>query len=196
MKHVSIYHRKSHTGPYLDVFFIDAHRRLRHKAFLRPVNVAQHHEESTLLESTAEETRIFQVLEGNAAVPLESQVHEVEVLSDDRVRRAGEVQRERVLDGAEVVELEDEVLREVLLGPPDDPSYADIGQSELVARGVNGNDARNAEVPLQLGGGEGSDETAGSAVDVDRNGVASLLFILVQEVGHLFDGFVMASVGA
>lgn len=60
-------------------------------------------------------------------------MQEVEILSDDGMCGPGEVQREGVLNGAEVVQLEDEVLREVFWGTPDDPADSDVRKTKLMA---------------------------------------------------------------
>lgn len=123
------------TWAYLDLLLVEPNRRLssRHNAVSGPVNVAQDHEQAALLEGTAQQTGILQILEGDVPVTLEPEVHEVEVLRDDRVRWTREVERERVLDRPEVVQLEDEVLRKVSLVPPDDPADTDVGKTEFVA---------------------------------------------------------------
>jgi hypothetical protein len=51
-----------------------------------------------------------QVLKNRAATNLESEMQQVEVLRDDWVSWSREVQGERVLDRAEVVELKDKIL--------------------------------------------------------------------------------------
>jgi hypothetical protein len=56
----------------------------------------------------------------------------VEILCDDRGGGTREVEREAVFDGAEVMEFEDEVLREVGFVAPDDPADADVGEAVFV----------------------------------------------------------------
>ena len=67
-----------------------------------PVDVAEHGEQARLLQRAAEQPRVLQVIQRDRPVPLVAQMQEVEVLRDDGVRRAREVERERVFDGAEV----------------------------------------------------------------------------------------------
>jgi hypothetical protein len=119
--------------------------------------------------------------------------HEVEVLRNDRRGRAREVERERVLDRAEIVQLEDEVLREVGLVAPDNPADATVRKSELVTGRVDRHDARELEVPQELRVRERRDEAARRAVDVDRDGVTSTGLELVQELSGLL---VPATAGA
>ena len=144
------------------------------------MNITQNHEQPALLEGPAEQTRILEILKRHVAEPLKAKVHEVEVLRNDGMRRAREVERERVFDGAEVMQLKDEVLGKVLLRAPDDPADPDVRQAELVARSVDGDDAWDAEVPLELRSREGSDEATGRAINVDRDGMTCLLLVLVE----------------
>jgi len=54
---------------------------------------------------------------------------------------------------------------------------------------------RDAEVPFELGRREGRDEGPRRAVDVDRDGVAGLCLVLVEERGHLLHRLVVSGVG-
>jgi hypothetical protein len=80
------------------------------------------------------------------------------------------------------VQLEDEVLGQVRLVAPDDPADAAVREPELVAGGVDGHDARELEVPLELGVRERRDEPARRAVDVDRDAVAGARLVFVEEL--------------
>lgn len=51
---------------------------------------------------------------------------EVKVLRDDRRGGSTEVERERVFDGAQIMQLKDEVFREVLFIPPDHPTDTNV----------------------------------------------------------------------
>lgn len=53
------------------------------------------------------------------------------------MRRATKVQVERVVGLAEVVQLKDELLGEVLGAAPDDPAHADDRRAVLVSRGID-----------------------------------------------------------
>ena len=59
-------------------------------------------------------------------------MEEQEVLGDDRSSGSTEVEGERILDGAEIMEFENEILRKVTLRTPDDPADADRGKTELI----------------------------------------------------------------
>jgi hypothetical protein len=84
------------------------------------------------------------------------------VLRDDLAR-----ERECWLVGAEVVDVEDEVVGEVLLAPPDHPSDAGVDEAVLVPADVDALHQRQPEVPLQLRGQERRDEPAARRVHVD-----------------------------
>lgn len=73
---------------------LDRAREARNRA----VNVAEDLEQAAPLERAAEQAGILEVIKRDGAVSFEAEVEEVEVLRDDRVRRAREVERERVLD--------------------------------------------------------------------------------------------------
>lgn len=97
------------------------------------MTIAQNMIIPTLLQRPAQQPRILQIRQCNTAVALEAEVHEVEVLRNNGRGGAREVEREAVFDGAEVMELEDEVLGEVGLVAPDDPAYTNICKAEFVA---------------------------------------------------------------
>jgi hypothetical protein len=98
---------------------------------------------------------------------LEAVADELVVLRDDLAGALGEVERERGLVGAEVVDVEDEFLRQVLLAAPDAPADAGVDEAVLVAADVDALDQRQAEVPLQVRVQEGRDEAAARRVHVD-----------------------------
>lgn len=61
-----------------------------------------------------------------------AEADELVVLADDLRRALGEVEGEGRLLGAEVVDVEDEVLREVFVGAPDDPANAGVDEAVLL----------------------------------------------------------------
>lgn len=146
------------------------------------MDVAEDLEQAAVLQRPAQQPRVLQIVIRDGLVSLKAEMHEVEVLCDDRVGGAREVQRERVLDRAEVVQLEDQVLGQVLLRPPDDPSDTDVRESKLVSGRVDRHDAGDLEVPQVLRRRERRDERARRAVDVDRHRVARALLVLVEQV--------------
>lgn len=106
----------------------------------------------------------------------------------------------------------------MLLVTPDDDSDTDVGLAVLVTTGVDRDDARELEVPLERGGGERSKEATRSGVDVDllmtdrdqsesgsdgseqrrentdRNKHARPGLVLVEEVAHPLNGLVSSGV--
>ena len=186
------------TKTYLNILLVEADCVLqaRRQAFHGPVDIAKDFEEPAVFQRPTKKTGVLEVVQSNRPVALESEMQEVEVLGDDRVCRAREIERERIFDGAEVVQLEDEVAGKEVLGTPDDPADTDICQSEFVTGGIDRDYARDLEIPLVLRGGEGSDEPSRRGVDVDRDGYTGLGFVFVEKVRHLLHRFVMTGVCA
>ena len=91
---------------------------------------------------------------------------EVVVLGEDEGRAAREVQREGGIALAEVVLIEDELLRELTVVAEDEPADAWIYEPELVTRDVDRLHRGQAEVPREVGIREGEDEAAARGVDV------------------------------
>jgi hypothetical protein len=73
---------------------------------------------------------------------------QVVVLRNDLRSRPGKVKSERLLRAAKVVELEDEMLGEIALIPPDDPANTCIDEAELVAADVDRLHPWEFKVPL------------------------------------------------
>jgi hypothetical protein len=96
------------------------------------MNVTQHCVILTLLKSTTQEPSISQVIQSHCTIPLETKMDEVEVLRDDRCSRAREVQRKRIFNRTQVMQLKNEVLWKVGLISPDNPPNTYIAQPKLV----------------------------------------------------------------
>ena len=94
----------------------------------------------------------------------------------------GEVEREGGLVGAEVVDVEDEVLGQVLLAAPDAPADAGVDEAVLVAADVDALHPRQPEVPLQLRVQERRDEPAAGGVHVDGRPPTGLRVLHLQQV--------------
>ena len=88
---------------------------------------------ASLLQGTAEQSRILEIRQPNGAITLETKMNEVEVLGDDRRRRSREIEGEGILHRSKVMKLEDQIFGKVGLVTPDDPSNSDIAQSELMS---------------------------------------------------------------
>lgn len=144
------------------------------------VDVTEYCKVTALLQGPTEQPCVLQVIKSDAPEALEAEMYEVEVLCDDGMRRTREVQRERVLHGAQVVQFEDEVLGQQRLVAPDNPANTDVRQTELVSGRVDRDDTWDLEIPKVLGSSEGSNETPRSSVDVDGDGVTGAGLILVE----------------
>jgi hypothetical protein len=68
-------------------------------------------------------------------------------------------------------------------------------QAELVARGVDRLDPRQAEIPLQVGRAERRQEAAAGAVDVDGDVQPLILLEFVERVADGLDRLVLAGEG-
>jgi hypothetical protein len=99
---------------------------------------------------------------------LEAVSNKLVVLRDDLAGAFGEVKCEGGLVGAEVVDVEDELVGQVLLVAPDAPADAGVDEAVLMAADVDALDPGETEVPLQLRVEEGRDEAAARRVNVDR----------------------------
>lgn len=103
------------------------------------------------------------------AVALESEPDEVVVLPEDLRRRAREVEPDLRDAGPEVIDRERHLVGKIFLVFPDDPAQPRVDQSELVARGRDGEHPFQAEVPLPFGVQEGEDEASRGGIDMDRD---------------------------
>lgn len=127
----------------------------------------------------------------DAAVSPLSEADELVVLRDDLAGALAEVERERGLVGAEVVDVEDELFGEVLWVAPHHPADTGVHKPVFVAGGVDADDAGELEVPFELGVDKGRDEATGRSVDVD----VAVEVALFEKVVNGFNVFVLASVG-
>jgi hypothetical protein len=150
-----------------------------------------HDQESHILERCGEKVRDAGEVEHDGAVSVLAEADELVVLADDLGGALGEVEGEGGLVGAEVVDVEDELLGEELGVAPDDPADAGVDEAVLVAGDVDADDVGEAKIPFEFWDDEGGDEAAGGGVDVDGGVEAAL----VEEVVDGFCVFVLAGVG-
>jgi hypothetical protein len=149
------------------------------------------------LQGLAQQPCVLERVVHDGGVSVFPQGEEVVILRDHLRRGAGEIEGVGLFRPAEVVELKDELLRQPLLAPPDHPADAGVDESEFMPGSGDGVNAGTAEVPHPVDGlGERRDHRSRCAVDVDWNVVSTLLLKLIQYLGNLRDGFVMAGVGA
>src|SRR5208282_4775259 len=104
----------------------------------------------------------------------------------------GEVDGEGRHLAAEVVHLEDEILRQVLRVAPDHPARAKRREAEFVARGRDRLDPRQAEVPYKVRRAERREERARRSIDVDVDVEALLGLKPVERVGQRLNGLEIA----
>lgn len=91
-----------------------------------------HDDEAVVLEDVGEVVGgAGQVAHDGLVAPL-AEADELVVLADDLGGALGEVEREGGLLGAEVVDVEDEVLGEVFVRTPDDPADAGVDEAVLL----------------------------------------------------------------
>lgn len=127
----------------------------------------------------------------DGAVAVLAQPDQLVVLANDLARALGKVERERGLVGAEVVDVEDKLLWKVLGAAPHNPTHAGVDEAVLVARDVDGHDALEAKVPLEVGHDKRRHKAARGRVDVDGRVEAAL----DQQVIDSLDVLVLARVG-
>ncbi len=91
--------------------------------------------------------------------------------------------------------MEDQVLGQGLGVAPDRPADARVDEAVLVPGRVDRRDARQAEVPFEVGVDERRDEPAGGAVDVQRDVEAGALLEVVERSRDLRNRLVRAVEG-
>lgn len=103
-----------------------------------------HDDEAVALEDLGQVVGGAGEVAHDGLVALLAEADELVVLADDLGGALGEVEGEGGLLGAEVVDVEDEVLGEVLVGAPDDPANTGVDEAILVGfvyqNGDRGND--------------------------------------------------------
>ena len=127
-------------------------------------------------------------------VAVTAQADEVVVLGHDLTGRPREVDLEHGHVATQVGDMEDEVVGQVLLVPPQHPAHPQGCQPELVSRGADRLDPGDTEVPYDAGSAEGGEEGARSAVDVDTDVEPGVLLELVESLRQLENRFVGAGV--
>ncbi len=91
--------------------------------------------------------------------------------------------------------MEDQLLGEFVLRPPDREAETRIGEAVLVAGHVDRLHLREPEIPLEIGVQERCHETAARRVDVDRDVEPVLGVVRHHPVVDLLDGLELAGVG-
>lgn len=96
------------------------------------------------------------------------------------------------------MQLENQVLRQIALVPPDNPANTSVDKTKLMTASVDGFDSRKLEIPPLTGFGvrEWGNEASRCSINVDGNVIASLLLIGIQDIVDLFYWFIVACVSA
>ena len=109
-------------------------------AFL-PVNIADASVPRGGLQRFAKDACVCQGVLHDRSVSIEAQVDQVVVLSDDLRTGPREIQRIRFLGSSKVMQLELQVLGQVFLIAPDDPTHAGKYESKFVPGNIDRFDA-------------------------------------------------------
>lgn len=128
-------------------------------------------------------------------VALESQTYELVVLAQYLGGRAGEVEPYLRNAGSQVIDTECHLFGQVCLAFPYDPAQAGIDESELVARGADGDNPFQPEIPFLVRFEKGQNKSARSGVDVYGNVVAGFLVIAVECLVERLDVVVQSGPG-
>lgn len=67
------------------------------------VNIAQDMIVAAVLQSSTQQSSILQVIDSNCTVTLETEMQQVEVLSDNRCSRSRKVEREGIFDRSQIM---------------------------------------------------------------------------------------------
>jgi hypothetical protein len=106
--------------------------------------------------------------------------------------RTREIQGEAAEFSAEIIELEAKLLGQPGLVTPDQPAHTQWGETELVARSIDGCHSGQVKVPMQIGPHERRNEPAGRCVHVDRDIKSCSRGKIVKRCSKLCNGLVMA----
>lgn len=116
------------------------------------------------------------------------------------IRTLGEVQSKSRLIRSKIVDVEDEFLRQVLLGPPDHPPYSGIDQPIFVSAHIDALHQGQPEVPFQLWVQKWCDEPTTCCIYMDwcvpsdyKNSCYTCIIITIalshQSTGPVCSGF-------
>ena len=150
-----------------------------------------HDDEPELLQAGCKVVGCAGQVEHDRAISALAETDHLVVLSDDLGSALGEIQGEGCLVCAEIIDVEDEFLGQVLGGAPDYPSDTRVDQSVLMARDVDRDDFLKAEIPFKIGHHERSNEASTGGVDVDR----TVNILLDEKVIDCLDIFVLPRIG-
>ena len=124
-------------------------------------------------------------------VAFAAETEEVVVLRDNLSAWSREIQGEGWHVATEIIDVEDQILRQIGLLSPDHPPRSERRQAEFVTRSIDRLDPRETEVPHQIRRAEWSEESAAGRVDVDGNIQAGASLQIVECGGDRGDRFVV-----
>jgi hypothetical protein len=127
----------------------------------------RHEQEAHLLNGSSQIVCSSGQVKHDGAVAMLAQADQLVVLAQDLGGTTGEVEGERSLIGAKVVDVEDQLGREVLGITPDTPTNTGVDEAILVTRDVDGDNLFETEVPDKIGVDEGCNEATRCGVNYD-----------------------------
>lgn len=104
---------------------------------LLAVNVGHARVPASCFQGFAQQPRVRQSILHDLSVTIETEVDQVVVLRNDLSTWTRKVQCVRLFRAAEIVELEDQMFRQVTFVSPDDPANTSVHQAEFMPRGVD-----------------------------------------------------------
>jgi hypothetical protein len=127
----------------------------------------RHKQEAHLLNGGSQVVCSFSQVEHDGAVALLAKTDQLVVLTQNLRSSTREVESERSLIGTKVVDVEDQLGREVLGVTPDAPANTGVDKTVLVARDVDGDDLLETEVPDEIGVDERCNEATRCGINCD-----------------------------
>jgi len=127
----------------------------------------RHELEAHLLNRGSQIVSGFGQVEHDGAVAVLAQADQLVVLAQDLGSTTREVESKRSLISTEVVDVEDELGRQVLGVTPDAPTNTGVDKTVLVARHVDGDDLLKTEVPDKIGVDKRCNKTTRSGINYE-----------------------------
>ena len=96
------------------------------------------------------------------------------------------------------MQLENQVLGQVALVPPDNPTNTSVDKTKLMTTSVDGLDPRKLEVPplTSFGVREWCNEASRCSINVNRDVITSFLLVSIQDIVDLFYWLIVTCVSA
>jgi len=149
-----------------------------------------HDDEAKLFEGVGEVVSSVGEVRHDGAITVLAEADELVVLTDDLGGTFGKVKGEGSLVSSEVVDIEDELFREVFGGSPDDPAYTGVNESILVTTGVDRHNLLESEIPLKFRYNERSYKSTTGSINVNDR----IDILLDQQIIDSLSIFVLPSI--